>query len=151
LTLAAWINRDFAKRMHLHERNFGPVLDFDCDLPSKRRRATDLFTAMRLISTGGYRDRGHIQVTHPYLHIPLVAFVQAIPLEQLVCPGKTRSLMRRSLSDLLPHAVLNRRSKRGPEEAFFRGLRREWATIQRVLENPVVARLGYVDSGLFRR
>lgn len=55
---------------------------------------------------------------YPYLDRDLVEFLFAIPREQLVRPGRRRSLMRRALKGMVPIEVLERRRKafivRGP-------------------------------------
>jgi len=101
---------------------------------------------MRTISKASYRARGGIEVSHPYLHRPLVEFLQAIPVEQRVRPGETRSLMRRALSNLLPGKILKRQGKKGPEEALFRAVAREWPRLQPIFKNARVCAAGYIDA-----
>jgi asparagine synthase (glutamine-hydrolysing) len=68
-------------------------------------------------------------VTYPYSHRPLVEFCLSVPISQFLRAGQTRSLMRRSLSEILPPKVLERRSKGGPGEAMVRALHKEWSDI----------------------
>jgi asparagine synthase (glutamine-hydrolysing) len=64
----------------------------------------------RVISRQEYR--------YPYLDRDLVDFLFGIPREQVLRPGRRRSLMRRSLAEIVPVEVLERRRKafqlRGP-------------------------------------
>jgi asparagine synthase (glutamine-hydrolysing) len=85
-------------------------------------------------------------VSHPYLHRPLVEFLQAIPFEQRVRPGETRSLMRRALRDLVPRKILKRQGKSGPDEALFRALAREGARLQPIFESARVCAHGYTNA-----
>jgi asparagine synthetase B (glutamine-hydrolysing) len=99
-----------------------------------------------MVSKASYRARGRIEVSHPYLHRPLVEFLQAIPFEQRVRPGETRSLMRRGLSDLLPEKILKRKGKKGPTEALFRAVERQWPQLQPIFDEARVCANGYVDA-----
>ena len=79
-----------------------------------------------------------LEFRYPYLDRDLVQFLFAIPREQLVRPGRRRSLMRRALKALVPPEVLERRRKafivRGPialirerEKAIADIVSRSWA------------------------
>jgi asparagine synthase (glutamine-hydrolysing) len=53
----------------------------------------------------------HISYAHPYAHRPLVEFMLTVPSRVVCRPGEPRRLMRRAFGDLLPPAVLKRKSK----------------------------------------
>jgi len=99
-----------------------------------------------MVAKASYRARGGIEVSHPYLHRPLVEFLQAIPYEQRVRPGESRSLMRRSLRDLLPEKILRRQGKKGPEEALFRAVARQWPCLHPIFKDALVCASGYMDA-----
>ena len=67
------------------------------------------YQAAHVLSTSSELES--LYQTHPYCHRPLVEYVCSIPRRQLCRPGKLRVLMRRAFSGLLPHEVLNRRTK----------------------------------------
>ena len=144
--LPSWIDEKFVARMNLSERHLGIPDVFGFDLPSGRDQAAGFLTVMRTVSKASYRARGRIEVSHPYLHRPLVEFLQAIPFEQRVRPGETRSLMRRALRDLLPEKILARQGKKGPTEALFRAVGREWPQLQPIFKNARVCDGGYMDA-----
>jgi asparagine synthase (glutamine-hydrolysing) len=144
--ISPWIDEKFIARMNLHERHLGIRDVFGFNLPSRRDQAVGFLSAMRMVSKASYRARGRIEVSHPYLHRPLVEFLQAIPFEQRVRPGETRSLMRRALRDLLPEKILKRQGKKGPEEALFRAVGRRWPTLQPLFKNAWVCANGYMDA-----
>jgi asparagine synthase (glutamine-hydrolysing) len=48
---------------------------------------------------------------YPYLDRDLVDFLFRVPREQLLRPGRRRSLMRRALKDIVPVEILERRRK----------------------------------------
>jgi asparagine synthase (glutamine-hydrolysing) len=146
LKLPYWFDEKFVARMSLRRRNLGPVDVFGFRLPSGRDQAIGFLSAMRVISRASYRARGCIEVSHPYLHRPLVEFLQAIPFEQRARPSETRSLMRRALRGLLPERILNRKTKRGPDEAFFRAIARGWHKFQPMFENAQSCNRGYLNA-----
>lgn len=144
--LPSWLNEQFVVKMNLRERHLGIPDVFGFDLPSGRDQAVGFLSVMRTVAKASYRARGGIEVSHPYLHRPLVEFLQAIPFEQRVRPGETRSLMRRALKDLLPEKILKRQGKKGPEEALFRAVAREWPRLQPVFKDARVCATGYMDA-----
>jgi asparagine synthase (glutamine-hydrolysing) len=120
---------------------------FGFNSPSGRDQAYGFLSAMGIItSKASYRARGGIEVSHPYLHRPLVEYLQAIPFQQRARPGETRSLMRRALRDMLPEKILKRRGKKGPEESLFRALARQWPRLRPIFENALVSAHGYINA-----
>jgi asparagine synthase (glutamine-hydrolysing) len=120
---------------------------FGFNSPSGRDQAHGFLSAMGIVTAkASYRARGGIEVSHPYLHRPLVEYLQAIPFQQRARPGETRSLMRRALRDMLPEKLLKRKSKKGPEEAFFRALARQWPRLRPIFENTLVSAHGYTNA-----
>ena len=87
----------------------------------------------------------HVSYTHPFAHRPLVEFMLTIP-PALVCrPGEPRRLMRRAFAELLPPAILKRRSKTIYERVFRQALVPMAAEL---LQRPGEMRMvesGYVD------
>jgi asparagine synthase (glutamine-hydrolysing) len=87
----------------------------------------------------------------PYLDRDLVDFLLRVPPEQLVRPGRRRSLMRRALKDIVPAAVLERRRKgylaRGPLVALQNGR----DAIKGLLEAPLAGEYGFIDPVELRR
>jgi asparagine synthase (glutamine-hydrolysing) len=146
LKLPPWFDQRFVVIMGLRQLSLGPIDIFGFPLPSSRDQAIGFLSAVRAVSRASYRERGCIEVSHPYLHRPLVEFLQAIPFEQKVRPSGTRSLMRRALRNLLPEKVLNRKTKNGPGEALLRAIAREWSRLRPIFENGRVGAYGYVNT-----
>jgi asparagine synthase (glutamine-hydrolysing) len=82
--------------------------------------------------------------THPFADRRLVEFLIALPAHVLCRPGEPRRLMRQSLSDVLPPAVLNRRSKATFNTVFTGALKPIAAALLRSPEILLAVR-GYVD------
>ena len=107
-------------------------------------------SVVRSIAAGYRREIGDVDVSYPFLHRPLVEFLQAIPSDQRVRPGETRSLLRRSLRNVLPERIVKRKSKGNPGEAFLRAVTREFFWLSSLFEKPLVCSYGYIDEAKFR-
>jgi asparagine synthase (glutamine-hydrolysing) len=147
-TVPEWFDQQFVSRLGLRERMLGPKDEFGFRLPSGRDQAIGFLSVMQSIATGHRREQLKVEVTYPYLHRPLVEFMQAIPFEQRVRPHETRSLMRRAMDELLPAKIARRRSKGCPTEVTLRAIAREWTRLRPMLEDARVCRLGYMDPKL---
>ena len=87
----------------------------------------------------------HISYTHPYAHRPLVEFMLTIPPAEVCRPGEPRRLMRRAFGQLLPPAILERRSKAAYTQVYRQAL---IPLATEMLSQPGQIRLvghGYVD------
>jgi asparagine synthase (glutamine-hydrolysing) len=143
-----FVSPKFASEYSLLDRHFARN-PFVCDTPSGNDQALGFWTAIRGIAAGHRRDvtRGHI--SYPFLARPLVEYMQAIPHTQRVQLGKSRFLMRRALSDLLPAAILKRRDKGNPQETIARAFIHEWGRLKPCFDDPRIASYGYVDKYSF--
>lgn len=148
--LPDWYNPGFVSRMNLRERMLGPVDDCGFDLPGGRFQSSLLREAVTLISYDFYLDHGCVEMSYPFLDRPLVEFCVAIPFEQRVRPDETRSLLRRSLRDLLPAPIASRTSKAGPDEAILRAVDREWPRLSKLLSDARVCKRGYAEPKALR-
>jgi asparagine synthase (glutamine-hydrolysing) len=140
------LDRSFVRRFNMPARVFGAPDPFGFRLPSARGQATAFLSVMKVISSGALLDWDTIEITYPFTHRPLVEFLQAIPPTQWVRPGETRSIMRRSLGQYLPEAIVKRRSKGTPAEATLRAVRREWSRLCLLLRDSRIVARGYVDE-----
>lgn len=145
-----WFNREFVERFNLRERMLGLPDVFGFKLPSKRDGSAGILSVVRGLAAAHLKEWTDFDIAHPFLHLPLVEFLQAIPIEQKLRPGESRSLMRRTLSDLWPKPVRNRRGKQGPDEAFCRALRKQWNVLSGMLVDPEVCARGYIDREGFQ-
>lgn len=83
---------------------------------------------------------------YPYLDRDLVDYLFSIPREQLLRPGRRRSLMRRALAPIVPEEILERRRKafvvRGPLTAIQQSRR----VLEMLISESIIADAGFVDS-----
>jgi len=111
--------------------------------PSMSLRLWMLDALFRTVSTGRWNSHPALYISHPYTHRPLVEFCLATPITQFVRQGTSRSLLSRSLSDLLPLKVARRRGKGSINEALARAVQRDWNTFGDLANWQVCVR-GYV-------
>jgi asparagine synthase (glutamine-hydrolysing) len=124
--LPAWLSDRYKKAYVAHLASSEPQV---AAFPSTRIQLRELKSLFNMTSAGyvnGYRD---VYVSHPYLYRPLVEFCLAVPPDQLLRNGEGRSLMRRTLSGLLPPRILTRKSKGAINEAFSRALQKDWELV----------------------
>src|ERR1044072_304492 len=131
--------------MKIDERLVLPRDPFAFKLPSRRIQSSRIWYIVMNIARGEYWEHAAYEKTYPFLHRPLVEFLMNVPMAQKLRADETRSLMRRALKDLLPKRVLERRSKGTTGEALCRGLANEWPRIKPLLDDPLLARRGYVE------
>lgn len=145
----AWFDAGFARRT-----NFTTRLRLQraerCRRPTQSYQLAQIRDTMRPFALQRITSTGHLDVRFPYLDRRLVSFALALPLEQSLRIGDTRSIVRRSLRGIVPNAILDRRTKSGPGEAFLRALRTEWPRLSNWFKEPLVAALGFVDEAAFQ-
>jgi asparagine synthase (glutamine-hydrolysing) len=87
---------------------------------------------------------------YPYLDRDLVDLLLRVPREQLVRPGRRRSLMRRAFKDLVPSAVLERGRKAFIDQGPIRSIQQAQHVLYALMENPILANSGLIDLSAFR-
>ena len=87
-----------------------------------------------------------LEYRYPYLDRNLVDFLFRIPREQLVRPGRRRSLMRRALKDIVPTEIIERRRKaflsRGPLALICNSQQK----IEELFAHSLSASCGFIDQ-----
>ena len=144
--LPSWYNCEFSKRIRLRERLVAQEAPRCFRKPSARDQASGFFSVVKSISSCWRNEQFGIEVSYPYAHRPLVEFLQAIPLDQLMRPGENRVLMRRMLAGILPDEIARRRTKGNPREAIFRAIARESGRLRSVFQHSRLCARGYIDK-----
>ena len=143
--LSKLYRREFLKGQRVYERRFSYHNVFGFRKPSGRDQSTCFLRAVSLIGAGYYRQFTDVEISYPFTHRPLIEFTQAIPFEQKVRPGETRSILRRALRDLLPQEIANRKGKGHIADAHLRAMAREWPRIKRLFADARLCNYGYVS------
>jgi asparagine synthase (glutamine-hydrolysing) len=144
--LPPWYNREFVTRMKLHDRCAARPAPRSFRMPSARDQVAGFLSAVDIVSACWRNEQFGIDVTYPYLHRPLVEFLQAIPVEQLLRPGENRVLMRRMMAGILPAEIAARRTKGNPSEAIFRAIGRESKRLRSVFQHSRLCARGYIEK-----
>lgn len=143
---------DFERRFRLAKRlqssTNGSKIDAALS-PSQRTHFSAIRQAIATNNTGIFFPEGGVEVSHPYLHRPLVELCLSLPFRQKYRPGVARLLHRRALRGILPDAIARRQSKGITNEAMSRALGKGWADWQNVLEQPLVSTMGFVERDSF--
>lgn len=150
LPVGEWFDEGFVRRTSLRQRALEPVDDLNFRLPSRSLQYGWLRRTMRHFALQTLSSAGHVEVRYPYLDRRLLEFALAIPLEQKLRPGESRSIVRRALVGAMPERVRVRRGKAGPTEAFQRALIRERSWLSEMFSRSRLARLGVIDAQRFQ-
>ena len=144
--LPSWFNADFVARTKLREQKLSLSDPFGFNLPSEIDRSISYLSVVKSVSPCYRRQLTCLDSSHPFLHRPLIEFLQAIPFEQFLRPGENRSLMRRALRDLLPEKIARRKTKGDPSEGLARAMARESTAIRSLFTDARVCAYGFMDS-----
>jgi asparagine synthase (glutamine-hydrolysing) len=144
--MAKWFDLQFIKRTNLSERMILPPDPFGFHSLGGKMQAGFLLQVIWLVAAGIYTFREGAEMRYPLLYRPLIEFLLAIPFDQKLRPGESRSLMRRALRNTLPEKILRRRGKGATEEALNRGLYREWRRLEKLFMDSRACDLGYIDA-----
>lgn len=147
--LGEWLAPEFVQRMGMRDRFLGMPDDVGFALPSGRQQYGLIRRSMRVHTLEWCSSEGYVDIRYPYLDRRLTEFALALPLDQKVRPGETRSIVRRGFAGVLPEEIRKRRSKSGPAEAFLRAVIREWPWISKLLPDLRIAAHGFIDGGRF--
>jgi asparagine synthase (glutamine-hydrolysing) len=146
-----WLDTGFVTRMRLRERMLEASSTVTaCQTPSARIQILGFESALRAVASGTFQEPGGCDYSFPYLDRRLVEFLQAIPFDQKMRPGESRSIMRRALRPILPEAIVRRRGKGNPTEVSFKAMAHEADTFRRMLSDGRVFARGYADPDKFR-
>lgn len=138
--VAPWWTREFVERMN--DGRGRPSLHH---LPSRRFDLQCFEGLVGSMARRWYFENDEIVTREPFLYRPLVEYCFALPFEQKLRPGATRSILRRALRDLLPPAILTRLGKCGPDEALLRAAQRRSAALRALFAESRAVQHGFAD------
>lgn len=96
---------------------------------SHRRLVGDLMRKASARSAQAPSEIPLVNISHPYLHRPLVEFMLGIPVAVSAPPGEPRALMKRAFRSFLPARIAARFSKGYASPYFvrsYRGIVKQW-------------------------
>jgi asparagine synthase (glutamine-hydrolysing) len=142
----SWFNPGFVTRAGLREREIPAADPFGFRLPSGRDQSISYLSVVKNIAICHRRELACLETSHPYMHRPLIEFLQAIPFEQLLRPRENRSLMRRALRNVVPEKIVWRKTKGNPSEGLARAIAREYSALRSLCTNSRVCAYGFMDE-----
>jgi asparagine synthase (glutamine-hydrolysing) len=146
---APWLHPNFVKRNQKTLSGYQTRLKVFGPLPSFQENLSTLDVLRRQIACDALRSRPPFEKRYPYLDRSFLQFTYAIPREQLVRPGRRRSLMRRALVGIVPDELLNRKRKAFVARAPLAAISIEWNSLAEMAQHMVNASLGFVDQENF--
>lgn len=144
-----WIDRTFAKRTKLALRLLDVDEHFGLWLPTRRSCAGTIVLMSNKLAKWRSSSLAAEEARYPMLDQNLIEFVLSIPANQLLRPGERRSLMRRSLVDVVPQEILSRRSKQFGARTPVVSLEKNWGQLCCAFSSALSSRLGLVDHSCF--
>jgi asparagine synthase (glutamine-hydrolysing) len=148
--LPPWLTHDFVRRHWdvfwadtQRTRLIGPLPSFQTNLHM-------LHLLQRQLNLSHLNPIANHRVSYPYFDRDLLAFLFAVPREQLVRPHQRRSLMRRSLLGVVPEDILSRKRKAFVARAPLTRIAVCMPRIEQLLVSPVVAARGWMDATVFK-
>jgi asparagine synthase (glutamine-hydrolysing) len=149
--IPCWLEHSFVKRTDLRERlrNEIPIQfdDLSFQTEYEKYKSGDICVLPLWLSQYIARPLS-IELRFPFLDRRLVEFFIALPVEQKYRIGQTKSILRRSLSTLLPEPVRARTSKTDLMPLTRRGLEREWEFVKLTITAPEVSNWGILKANL---
>ncbi|MDE1161201.1 MAG: asparagine synthase-related protein [Acidobacteriaceae bacterium] len=116
-----------------------------CTRPSAIANCFTWQTVVETVGTNAGRSSQEFDYAYPYLDKDLVTFLLSLPREQLVRPGRRRSLMRRALKEIVPVEILERRRKAYAIRGPLRSLQDSADTLRELFARPLLEELGLID------
>jgi asparagine synthase (glutamine-hydrolysing) len=148
---APWLAAGFAQRHSSALAGYQSRLRWFGPLPTFQENLATLDGLRRQLAAGALPSRPTYEKRYPYLDRDLVEFLFAVPREQLLRPGRRRSLMRRALAGVVPEEVLNRKRKAFAAHRTFVQVSAQFDVLLETLEPMILASLGIVEPAAFRR
>ena len=141
-----WIRKDFAKRTRLAIRQTDVDEHFGLWLPTRRSYLAGVLVMANNMAKLTAPAQAIEEARYPFLDQTLIEFLLSIPADQLLRPGERRSLMRRSLANIVPQEILSRRTKQVGVRTPMIVLEKYWRELQTVYQTSLSSRLGYIHE-----
>ena len=146
---APWLTQPFIKRNRSALQGYESRLKWFGPLPSFQEGIFTLQALQRQLECEALPSEPPYYKRYPYLDRDVLAFMYAVPREQLVRPGQRRFLMRRALVGIVPDEILNRKRKAFVARAPRAAMSANWARFAEMSQNMVAASLGVLDANAF--
>jgi asparagine synthase (glutamine-hydrolysing) len=144
-----WIRKEFAKRTRLAVRKLDVDEHIELWLPTRRSYIGGVLLMACKLAKFTPPVSAIEEARYPYLDQNLIEFILSIPATQLLRPGERRSLMRRSLADIVPQEILSRHTKQIGARTPVMVLEKHWDELQNIYKRSLSSSLGYIHEDRF--
>lgn len=140
--IPAWLVASVSAR---EEGDRGPLLG---DLSFSQRVSYRFVAgALKIPASQYHRTFGRIIPAFPFLDRRIVQFMLAVPFDQKLRDGVSRTLHRRAMTGIIPGPIAARRDKGGTQATVCRAVRRDWPRLEAIMGRDArVVRRGYVNA-----
>jgi asparagine synthase (glutamine-hydrolysing) len=151
LTKVPWLTKTFERRNRNNVSCRPLRLTFHGPLPSVQENLHTLEDLRRQLASVPLPVSPARERRYPFLDRDLLEFLYNVPREQIVQPGRRRSLMRRALRGIVPEAVLERKRKAYVARAPLKSLHAEAETLRDWTTKMICCEIGAVDFEQFQQ
>jgi asparagine synthase (glutamine-hydrolysing) len=144
--LAPWLNLHFARRNRHALRGYLARWNIFGSRPSVQDHIGTLRALQRQLASDSLSCDPPFEKRYPYLDRNFLEFICAIPPDQLIRPGRRRSLMRRALAGCVPQEVLSRKRKGHVARGPMVGVSTNFSRLSSLCQNMRSAWLGIADE-----
>jgi asparagine synthase (glutamine-hydrolysing) len=115
-------------------------------LPEHRADLLGIRAARDSMSESFHASSHSLDVRHPYRDQRLIEFVLALPAYQVYNNGLYKHILRVAMKGILPESIRSRRIPNSLMPLYFRGVQKEKALLQKILNDPNSMWRSYVRS-----
>jgi len=152
-SISPWIRPEFVKKYKLAQR-----LAENAKRSFRGPQSTTMTFALSSIQTHVGNPIGwavaaprQIAIAHPFLDNRVLS----LGLGMMSCltpqPQRMKPVLAQAMHEILSEPILNRRRKGNFNEVYFRGMNRNLPLLDRLIENKMVAELGFIDQKVLLR
>jgi len=146
----SWISKELRDCCIQNDRTMNVVPNRIGIAPHRLENALTWWQIMEALPHLSPRILFRPEYRYPMLDKDLVEYLFSIPPEQLVQPGRRRSMMRRALRGVVPTEILERRRKAFHLRAPMNAIRAAHHKLEDLLSNSHIAELGFIDVDAIR-
>lgn len=146
----AWLRRAFVTRNWKVLHGYQSRLRFVGPSPSFQENLNVIGALRRNLACDLPAVRPCYEKRYPYLDRELLEFILALPRNQLVRPGRRRSLMRRALVGIVPELILDRKRKGFVVRSVVASIASQFPVLLQIARDMISSTHGIVDAESFR-
>jgi asparagine synthase (glutamine-hydrolysing) len=145
-TAPIWLREELLRRTAAARQGGQKRLRFFGPQPSFSANLEALDQMQRILACSVVPVAPLLERRYPFLDRDLLAYLFAIPRDQVVRPGQRRSLMRRALRGIVPDEILDRRRKAYVNRSPMIAIEQRWTQYAGRNTETWLSRLGFVDD-----